>query len=295
MVNGVLDTFIDESSDREQRNIFCVAAVLANEFIYKPLEEKWTERLNADGIDYFRASDCRSVHGAFEHLRKKCGSLEAAKKVADAVWFDLESLLLTSPWLGFSTGVIIPEYKAVWEASLEARRCYAKDPTVAAYHQTMYEVTRTVRKKAKGFQVMFVVDDSTYSDKIRDAFKGMKINHPTIGSSAKGCIPLNDKDTPALQMADLFASITKDLFLQAIKQGGKYMELGKWHNHIDRIGKLNAEAMLNSLRHTFNSPRFLKGTIARQHVPEPKITKGEKKRIRRALWKNNDPQEDINP
>jgi len=39
----MLDTFMDESSDQEQKDVFCVAAVLANEKIYRPLEDEWVK------------------------------------------------------------------------------------------------------------------------------------------------------------------------------------------------------------------------------------------------------------
>ena len=281
---GVLDTFLDESSDRQQEHVFCVAGLLANRIIYRPLEVKWVERLRKDGIEYFRSSDCKSVRGAFVHLRTKCGSLEAAKRLAGAVRTDLEDLLHSVPWVGFATGVIVSEYRAVLKTFPEARRCYAEDPTVAAYQQVMYEVTRTVRRKAKGFGVTFIVDDSTYSPRIRHSFNAMKINHPTVGASANGCLPSDDKDTPALQMADLFTSLAKDMFLESVKTGSTYVDVGRWSNHIDRMGRFDAEAMLRSLARTFKSPRFLKGALARQFIPERKLSRGERKRMRRSLW-----------
>jgi hypothetical protein len=284
VMTQVFDSFLDESSDKTQKDIFCVAAFLANERLWKPLEERWVKRLQQDQVRYFRASDCKTVHGPFEHLRKVHGSFDAAKKVADALRADLEDLLVPSRWIGFCLGVIIPEYKAVLQEFPEANRCYGKDPTVAAYQQIMYEVVRVVRKKAKEFGVAFIVDASTYSARIRHAFEAMKTNHPTIGQSAKTCAPFDDKETPALQMADLLASVTKDIFLEWLRKGTQYPELGKWHDHIERIGKVDAALMLRTLTRTFKSPRFVKGTLARQFIRQTKVTKGERKRMRRALW-----------
>ncbi|MGD0325958.1 MAG: DUF3800 domain-containing protein [Terriglobia bacterium] len=279
----ILDTFMDESSDQEQKDVFCVAAVLANEKIYRPLEDEWVKRLDEDGIKYFRASDCKSVRGAFEHLRKKCGSFEAAKKVADAVREDLEHLLIPSHWIGFGAGVIVPEYKAVLREFPEARFFFSEDETVPAYTQVMYEVAREVRKKAKGFGVAYIVDDSTYSEKIVHAFYATKKNHPTVGTSMKTIAPLDDKETPALQMADLFASVVKDIFLDWLAHESSGPDLGEWHSHVERIGRFDKAVMAKSLLKTFKSSRFAKGTLARQFIPERKMTKSEIKQQRRAL------------
>jgi hypothetical protein len=208
-----------------------------------------------------------------------------AKKVADSLRAELEDMLASSCLIGFSIGVVIPDYKAVLQEYPIARRFYAEDPIVAAYSQIMYEVARQVRKNAKGFGVAYIVDDSTYSDKIKHAFEAMKINHPTVGVSAKTCAPFDDKDTPALQMADLLANVTKDIFLNWLACGGAHPELGRWHNHIERIGKWDKEHMLRSLGRTLRSPRFAKGTLAPRLVSQPKMTKSQCKRIRRSRIK----------
>jgi hypothetical protein len=283
VMTQLLESFLDESSDQEQKDIFCVAAFLANERLWKPLEDRWVKRLQQDHVKYFRASDCKAVRGAFDHLRKEYGSFLEAKKVADTLRAELEDILVSSHWIGFGLGVVMPDYKAVLQEYPIARRFYAEDPTVAAYSQIMYEVAREVRKKAKGFGVAYIVDDSSYSDKIRHAFDAMKVNHPTIGVSAKTCAPFDDKDTPALQMADLLANVTKDIFLEWLPRGGPYAELGKWHDHFERFGKWDKKHMVKSLGRNLTSPRFVKGTIARQPVPQIKMTKSERKQKRRIL------------
>jgi hypothetical protein len=185
----VLDAFIDESSDQKSKEVFCVAGFLAHERFWKALEEQWVKRLRADGVKYFRSTDCKSVRGPFEHLRKVYGSLVAAKKAADTLRADLESILVSpqSHWHGFSLGVVIPEYNHILKKYPESRIFYAKDPTVAAYSQIMYEIVRTVRRKARKFGVAYILDASNYSNRIKHAFDAMKVHHPRVGVSAKSC------------------------------------------------------------------------------------------------------------
>src|SRR5229473_2760310 len=70
VVIRVLDAFIDESSDQERKDVFCVAGIVAHENFWKPLEHRWTKRLSADGVKYFSAKECKAVQGPFRHLIK---------------------------------------------------------------------------------------------------------------------------------------------------------------------------------------------------------------------------------
>jgi hypothetical protein len=155
-----------------------------------------------------------------------------------------------------------------------------------AYSQIMYEIVCTVRRKAKRFGVAYIIDESNDSTKILSAFDAMKIHHPIVGRSAKTCAPFDDKETPALQMADLLASACKDIFIEWIASGRKYPEAGKWCRNLEPLGKWDANHMVRSLIRTVKHPRFSAGTLVPQPVPEVKITKGERKRQRRAQWKN---------
>lgn len=280
-----LDCFLDESTDETRKDVFAVGAFLASEKYWKPLQIDWTKRLAKDGVAYFRATSCKTVTGPFYHLRKQCGSLQKAKKVAAEIRADLENILLASNWIGFGIGIVMPDYKKVLKLIPEARLFYSPDPTIAAYSATMYEVLRAVRLRAPGHQVAYVIDESSYSPKIKKAFDALKKNHPAIGKTATTLIPLDDKVTPPLQMADLIASVTKDLFLEWARAANlRYAPLNaKWRNHFEKIGKWDEKYMLNSLIKNFKSPRFKKGLLPRQDAP--KVTKSQRKAMRKALVK----------
>lgn len=281
----ILHSFLDESSDQKQQNIFCVAAFLANRPHWGALQARWVERLRQDDVGYFRASDCKSVRGAFSHLRTKHGSFLKAKEAADKLRVELETILLSpaSHWIGFATAVVVPDYDAVRREFSPAGYFFGEDKTIPAYRQVMYEIARTVRKKAKKFGVAYVVDASTYSARIKQAFGATKENHPVVGMSMKMIEALDDKSTPALQMADLFANACKDIFLDWLALGSQYPKLGKWGSHIERIGKFDRRVMLHSLLRTINSPRLAKGTLARQPMPDRQLTKAERKQMRRKI------------
>jgi hypothetical protein len=147
----------------------------------------------------------------------------------------------------------------------------------------MYEVARSVRKNAPGHLVSFVIDDSSCSPKIADAARGIRVIHSTIGRSIHSVAPLDDKAHPALQVADLIASVVKDAFLKWLKGGRpRHVPLdAKWRDHFEAIGAWDEAHMLRSFGKTLASRRFAKGLLP--SPPPPAMTKGERKRLRREM------------
>jgi hypothetical protein len=283
---SVFDSYLDESSDEKQESVVCVASFLARERHWRCIQQSWVERLAKNGVKYFSAKECKAVQGPFRHLRHIHGSLEAARVVAAGIRSDLEAILLSeSQWRGFCVGIIVPDYNEVLNEYPTARRFYSDNPLEYAYGQVMYESTHVVRRKAKGNKLAFIIDRSDYSEHVLNAFNSMSANHPMIAKTASTVLPLCDKDTPPLQMADLLASIAKDGFLEWMKDTTqRYVPLGdKWESRFERIGKWDRAHMLRALNRTISSPRFAKGTLAQRPRKEPKLTKGDIKRMRRSL------------
>lgn len=293
MIVPPLESYLDESSDEKRENIFCVGAILANKEHRTVMQDAWIERLKIpDDISYFRATACRGIRGPFFTLRDKYGP--RARSVADKIRADLEDILLSNHWIGFGIGVVISEYEELWSSNPIARQIYQRDPVEAAFSQMFFEVTRAVQENAPDHQVSFIVDDSTYSGQIEEVFKALKINHPPFASSIATLTPLDDKINPPLQMADLIASIVKDVFIDWLDRGKpKYAPLElKWHNHFDIIGKWDRDHMLNSIAATLNDPRYSARELAERPVPQPtraELRRREKQR-RKALTKATRPK-----
>lgn len=282
----VLTSYLDESSDEKQQHVVCVAACCATDANWREIQERWLSRLQQDNVEYFRASSCKSVTGPFFHLRQKCRSLDAARQAADKLRQDLENIVLEVPWAGFMLGVILKDYREILVTLPEARGFFAEDPTEHAYSQVMYEVTRTIRRRARNHAAAFVIDESLYADaKILSAYDAMRKNHPIVAKSARATSPLNDKTNPPLQVADLLASVTKDMFLDWLSRPGeRYAPLPeKWESHIERIGRWDKEHFLRALIKTLSSSRLSKGTLAGRERPVRKLNKSARKKLRRGL------------
>ena len=283
----VLGAFIDESYDEKREHVFCLGAFLANEVQWNLAQIKWLKRLAQDEIEYFRSSDCKSLEGPFKKLIKRYNSKARAHEAANAIRADLEDILLSYSWLGFALGVVMPDYQEVFHITPAARMMYSEDPTEAAFSQLVYEIALSVQRNAPGCEVAYVIDDSSYSGRIAEAFKAVKHNHPELAPIMRSILPLDDKVTMPLQAADLIAGAIKDGFLDWVQtgqpaEGPQFNQ--KWFtkpNHIEMIGLWNKEHMLHSIRKTITNPKFISGELARK-IPR-KITKSEQKRMRKVL------------
>jgi hypothetical protein len=280
---------MDESTDEKKERVFCVGALLADEETLRKMENAWLERLRIpDDIPYFRASCVKGVHGPFFKLRKKYGPT-TAQSVASKIRADLETLLLAYPWRGFGIGIVIPDYQEVWNTIPAAKWFFQEDSVEAAFHSMFLEIARAIRKNAPTHQVAYIIDDSTYSGKIAEVFKAVKINYPVIAKSIASFAPMDDKITTPLQMADLIANIIKDIFLYWLKDGKpRYVPLEeKWRGHFELVGRWDKIYMLRNIVKTLKSKRFRSGKIALRSTPKPpgRDLKRERKRTRRALVK----------
>jgi hypothetical protein len=291
-----IDAFLDESSDQNRKDVYSVAAFISSNNNWKALQDDWSTRLDQDNIEYFHTASCKKVDGPFLPLRQKYG-FERAQQKATQIREDLENILLGSDrWCWFGLCIVVPEYDAVLQAFPPARQFFAEDCTIAAYRQTMCEITLDVRKRDSeerskdsrhpNHSVAFFVDDSSMSEKICRAFIATKKDYPDIAGAMATCAPLNDKVTPPLQMTDLLASITKDAFLKWVSIGkpvnGFQLE-PQWAGRlIGPIGIWTKEHMVDVLAKTISDPRLRDGTLLRQ---TDRIAKSERKQLRKEMTK----------
>jgi hypothetical protein len=285
VTSPVFKAYCDESSDEKQRDVLCVGTMLVHSEVIKEIEASWIDRLNVpDEIQFFRASSCSGVHGPFFKLRAKYG--DDAQAVVNKLRLDLESILLSHRWVGFGLGILIRDYKEVWRSSPVAKSLFREDPTEAAYYQIFHEIAGMIQEFAPDDQVAFIVDDSTYSGKIAEAFRGFKLNVPFLAESVTTMAPFDDKITPGLQMADLVASVVRNVFLEWIATGKPELEL-KWHNHFETFGKWDKDHMRKSIEKTMQDPRYYDGQLARRTLPEPSARelKREEKQRRKNLMR----------
>lgn len=263
LMTPVLRSYLDESADQKREHILVVAGFLSSEPHWRRIEELWSNRLRQDGIAYFRATKCKALRGQFQKLRQIHGSLSAAKRAADRIREDLEGILLSSPLRVFGVGIVMQDYWEILEAEPKLKLFFSEDLVEEAYRTAMYEIARTVRREAPTHAVEYVFDHSLCSSVIMDAFGALRKIHPYLAPYMESINGANDKEVPALQAADLIASMLKDASLEWLKSGRpRYVSVqGKWQSHLDRFGFWDKAHILHMIHKTVTSKSFAKGQL----------------------------------
>lgn len=285
-----VDCFLDESSDETRKDIFCVGGFVAHRDFWKAMQTLWVSRLDQDGIDYFRTSDCKSLSGPFEKLIRKHGSRSKAHIVADKLRGDLKTIITPYHWMGFALGVPMADYNAVFRVSPSAHLLYLEgDPTEAAFSKLIYLVAESARENAPEFDLAYVIDESSYSGRIADAFKAIKQNHSELASTMRTILPLDDRVTPPLQIADLVASVIKDGTLEHLRTGKPVLLPDNWYGHFEgkfQLTLYDKDSILRDIEATIKDKRRYDGTLA-QRVSPPLSKSQRKRRQKVAIMKRS--------
>ena len=282
MIAPLLSSYLDESSDKEQKQTLCVGGLLISQRSLDKIQGAWIERLATAEIAYFSFTDCKGLHGEFLPYRAKYKS--EARNMADSVLADLESILLSGSWIGFGLAVLIADYERVLAEIPVSSVFYEKDPTELAYGQIMCDIARAVRKEAPNHAVAYFVDESSDYPKIAHGFRAIKSNHPIIGKTMMTVAALDDKGVPALQMADLIVGVVRESIVAWLKSGNRYSTLDdKWRVRFEKgIARWDGEHTMKNLKATLRSHKFISGTIANRLLPKPSASqKRRQEKLRR--------------
>lgn len=274
-----VECFVDESSDETREDIFCAGGFVAHRVFWEAMRTMWLGRLSQDGIEYFRASDCKSLSGPFYKLIRKYGR-EKARIVADKLCEDLKQIIVPYHWMGFALGVPIADYNEVFHITPSARILYVEgDPTEAAFMKLMYVVAESARKNAPDIDVAYIIDESSYSGRITDAFKAVRHNHPELASTMRSVVPRDDRVTAPLQIADLVANTIKDGILDHLRSRRPVLLPDNWFGHFqesDQLVLLNKESILRDIGATIKDKRRYTGELAQRAIRP--LSKAERKR-----------------
>jgi hypothetical protein len=137
----MLPCCLDESTDQKCEQVFVVGGFIAPHLIqWFEAERLWQKRLEQYGIDYFRSSDCQSMRGPFEKLRREPAKnvlTRSERKKADSIRNDLIKLIVDCEFMGFGFGIFLADYEAVKRRGAEERRLLGPVPYHLAYQLAM--------------------------------------------------------------------------------------------------------------------------------------------------------------
>src|SRR5271166_2903 len=198
------DCYLDDSKDQKQEIAYVCAGFYGTQDAWQHFTEKWNAQLKAEGIGYWKSSECHSLDGEFRRWRILPPPLshQAAYQIRDR----LQAVALKCPGLhGVGMAVPVKEHEAVQKYE-HASEVF---PEQFIYHRA-FELTllHSVRAACKGPRdlMVYVHDDGPDFPLLHALFKSYKQKNPLTGSHLTALLPLDDKETPALQLADMFAN-----------------------------------------------------------------------------------------
>jgi hypothetical protein len=215
----VLSFNMDDSADSKREKVFVVAGFLGNSVEWFEVERKWEARVKLDGLDYFHAKDFTGkLHGeAKSKLEEKYGKEEAGKKAKELLE-DLKSLIKRSSLLAFCFGILMKDYVLV-RGEANGEMVLQSDPYLHAHEQLIYIVATRACKTGGRPGIAFVYDESNKAKLLQGQWKEFKERCPLAAECMTTLSPMDDKTTPAIQVADLIAHTTKRYFENRLDKG----------------------------------------------------------------------------
>jgi hypothetical protein len=209
----LLKTFIDDSADERQEKVVIAGAFIGRMGQWSEIKTKWRRRLRREGIEYFRSTEYNSLSGQFFKFRdpvkypKPAGS-KAAKQLRN----DLEEIVRKSKTVGVAVCIPMPLFNSFRERNSTTAQIFT-EPFQLALQLLFKELSNAVKAEiGDGHCLTFVVDDSSSAQRIEKVYLEFKRINPELALNMEGLTHLNDKTCPPLQVADMMASIAKEVY-----------------------------------------------------------------------------------
>jgi hypothetical protein len=243
----VYDAFIDDSKDRHAEKVVVSGIFVGDKQRWGHLRTKWNRRLADEGMKYFKSAEYYGLRGEFRKFQSeekypKPSGREAAKQVFD----DLEAIIKQSNLM--SIGVVIPiqDYTEVM-AMPEANGKIPTDPYSLALNSGFFETIKAINLNAGMHMVAFIHDDDEKFVQYRSLYQEFRKKNPKTAKQMGGFIPLDDKQHPPLQAADLAANVTCNFAKEWLEKGRTETDLKRLKETMFMIGVWDKNYILNVL------------------------------------------------
>ena|ERR1035441_9940701 len=87
----IYSAYIDDSADSKRERVIIASAIIGDKIRWGIFEELWRERLDRDGIEYFKSSHCENLNGQFHKFRDF--GIEEGKRRAALIRDDLDKIV----------------------------------------------------------------------------------------------------------------------------------------------------------------------------------------------------------
>jgi hypothetical protein len=200
---------IDDSADRDRQRVVISAALIGNVDDWRYLTKYWKKRLDKDGLEYFKSSQCNHLRGQFFKYRSQQEyPPPQGRAAADSVRDDLDRIIKKANLIGIGIVIPVPLYQKLSEEPRYAS-ILPSDPYHWAVQSVWRETSRALREKLRGPNVVgFAHDDGENFQRLHKLFLAYKEKNPKDAEVLRDFVPLDDKLHPSIQAADVLADIT---------------------------------------------------------------------------------------
>jgi len=260
--------YIDDSADHGRKTVLSVGGFVGESEKWFDLERHWSRALKHAGVDYFRTYDCINLQGEFQKKLVDVHGLTTARVIADALIEDLRQIIAISDIYGFSTAVLMDDYRQVLSEPNGAI-VLNPDPFIYAHFQFIGVVLEEFLKFERYETCAFLYDESSKTGLMQSGWEGYKKANPNWGKHAGTLAPLDDKVHIPIQVADLLAHTTTRVYASASLEEAKIrgeQYLKAWlKKHLIRVTYCDAEYLRKVVagniervkQHKANSPNTI--------------------------------------
>jgi len=209
----LIKTFIDDSADERQEKVVIAGAFMGRFGQWTELKTQWRRRLRREGIEYFRSTEYNSLRGQFEKYRDRVKYPKPlGSKAASLLRDELEAIVTKIKLSGVAVCIDIPLYNSFKQKSSAAEQIFS-DPFEIALQILFNQLSNAVKSElGEGHRFTFVVDESPSAERIEKVYLEFKRINPAVAVNMDGLTHLDDKAMPPLQVADMMASIAKEVY-----------------------------------------------------------------------------------
>jgi hypothetical protein len=216
----ILALSADDSSD--QATIISAGAVIGFPSDLFEVERKWQQRLSADGIEYFKASECENLRGQFDSTNPRW-TPDAARIIADSMHRDLKAIFRYAPIVGLGISLLLTDFREAIAESKLAFDYYGTDQTIALYKRLLNTVVLLLEKdwpESQNFPIACEFDSHSNYRKAEEAYRQLRDRDPLYAKRLGHIGHGDDKKVPSLQMADMVAYESRLRTMSWLRENG---------------------------------------------------------------------------
>jgi hypothetical protein len=247
-----LSLYADDSSDQKQERILSAAGFLAwpRDFYYAGLE--WQDRLDKDGLKYFRACECEGLHGEFDAVKRGL-DLSQARALALSVRYDLVKIIEKSGMIGIAASILLNDFDLLINENPKAKKHFGTDPAILIYKVLIKQTAELMERdwsENPSLKIAFTFDTHQKWRQAEEAYEELRLENPFCSKRMLHAGHADDEEYPALQMADLMAHESRQKTLEWLAGSEKETHVFKalsGHHNVYFMGILQRKELLDVL------------------------------------------------